>query len=196
MITQRFNGPKEWNLGKENHLFLGLSELILDLRTFLKHNKFKGSNMIEIGSYMGESTMLFASSQLFNKIYAIDPYIGDEPFNSLSEITWKDVKEQFNINTRFFNNIELIQEYSQYAVSKFEDKSIDFIYIDANHTYESVKNDLQLYLPKLKSNSVIAGHDYCDIKWPGVIKAVNEVLGKPNKVYQDSSWIYVKKDIL
>lgn len=196
MITQRFNGPKEWNLGKENHLFLGLSELILDLRTFLKHNKFKGSNMIEIGSYMGESTMLFASSQLFNKIYAIDPYIGDEPFNSLSEITWKDVKEQFNINTRFFNNIELIQEYSQYTVSKFEDKSIDFIYIDANHTYESVKNDLQLYLPKLKSNSVIAGHDYCDIKWPGVIKAVNEVLGKPNKVYQDSSWIYVKKDIL
>lgn len=196
MITQRFNGPKEWNLGKENHLFLGLSELILDLRTFLKHNKFKGSNMIEIGSYMGESTMLFASSQLFNKIYAIDPYIGDEPFNSLSEITWKDVKEQFYINTRFFNNIELIQEYSQYTVSKFEDKSIDFIYIDANHTYESVKNDLQLYLPKLKSNSVIAGHDYCDIKWPGVIKAVNEVLGKPNKVYQDSSWIYVKKDIL
>ncbi len=196
MITQRFNGPKEWNLGKENHLFLGLSELILDLRTFLKHNKFKGSNMIEIGSYMGESTMLFASSQLFNKIYAIDPYIGDEPFNSLSNITWKDVKEQFNINTRFFNNIELIQEYSQYTVSKFENKSIDFIYIDANHTYESVKNDLQLYLPKLKSNSVIAGHDYCDIKWPGVIKAVNEVLGKPNKVYQDSSWIYVKKDIL
>ncbi len=152
--------------------------------------------MIEIGSYMGESTMLFASSQLFNKIYAIDPYIGDEPFNSLSNITWKDVKEQFNINTRFFNNIELIQEYSQYTVSKFENKSIDFIYIDANHTYESVKNDLQLYLPKLKSNSVIAGHDYCDIKWPGVIKAVNEVLGKPNKVYQDSSWIYVKKDIL
>ena len=196
MITQRFNGPKEWNLGKENHLFLGLSELILDLRTFLKHNKFKGSNMIEIGSYMGESTMLFASSQLFNKIYAIDPYIGDEPFNSLSNTTWKDVKEQFNINTRFFNNIELIQEYSQYTVSKFENKSIDFIYIDANHTYESVKNDLQLYLPKLKSNSVIAGHDYCDIKWPGVIKAVNEVLGKPNKVYQDSSWIYVKKDIL
>ncbi len=196
MITQRFNGPVEWNLGKANHLFLGLSELIVDLQELLIHNKFKGSTMIEIGSYMGESTMLFASSKLFNKIYAIDPLKGNEVFNDTSECSWDEVKNQFNINTRFFDNIELIQEYSQYTVSKFKDKSIDFIYIDANHTYESVKNDLQLYLPKLKSNSVIAGHDYCDIKWPGVIEAVNEVLGKPKKVYQDSSWIYVKKDIL
>ena len=196
MITQRFNGPVEWNLGKANHLFLGLSELIVDLQELLIHNKFKGSTMIEIGSYMGESTMLFASSKLFNKIYAIDPLKGNEVFNDTSECSWDEVKNQFNINTRFFDNIELIQEYSQYTVSKFKDKSIDFIYIDANHTYESVKNDLQLYLPKLKSNSVIAGHDYCDIKWPGVIEAVNEVLGQPKKVYQDSSWIYVKKDIL
>lgn len=196
MITQRFNGPVEWNLGKANHLFLGLSELIVDLQELLSHNKFKGSTMIEIGSYMGESTMLFASSKLFNKIYAIDPLKGNEVFNETSECSWDEVLNQFNINTRFFDNIELIEEYSQYTVSKFEDKSIDFIYIDANHTYESVKNDLQLYLPKLKSNCVIAGHDYCDIKWPGVIKAVNEILGKPNKVYQDSSWVYVKKDIL
>ena len=196
MITQRFNGPNEWNLGKANHLFLGLSELIIDLQTLLIHNKFKGSEMIEIGSYMGESTMLFGSSQLFNKIYAIDPHMGNEAFNELSNSSWKEVEKQFSINTRFFNNIELIQDYSENIVTRFEDKSIDFIYIDANHTYESVKKDLDLYIPKLKSYSIIAGHDYCNINWPGVIKAVNEVLGEPTKVYQDSSWMFIKKDII
>ena len=59
-----------------------------------------------------------------------------------------------------------------------------------------VKSDLELYIPKLKGNCVIAGHDYCDIKWPGVIQAVNEVLGKPTKVYQDTSWVYLKKELL
>jgi predicted O-methyltransferase YrrM len=196
MKTQRFNGPEEWALGKSNHLFLGLTELIIDLKKLLDHNLFKGSNMIEIGSYMGESTMLFGCSQLFNKIYAIDPYEGNESFNNFSNNSWDYIKEQFHINTRFFDNIELIEDYSQNCVDKFKDKSIDFIYIDAEHTYESVKNDLELYLPKLKNTSVVAGHDYCNIKWPGVIKAVDEVLGKPTKIYQDTSWIYVKKELI
>jgi predicted O-methyltransferase YrrM len=196
LITQRFNKPIEWNKKKANHSFLGLAELIIDLKLFLKHNEFKGSSMIEIGSYMGESTMMFASSQLFNKVYTIDPHQGKEPFNSISGLSWKDIKKEFNINTRYFDNIELIQEYSQYCFNKFEDNSIDFLYIDANHNYLSVKSDLELYIPKLKGNCVIAGHDYCDIKWPGVIQAVNEVLGKPTKVYQDTSWVYLKKELL
>ena len=101
MITQRFNGPNEWNLGKANHLFLGLSELIIDLQTLLIHNKFKGSEMIEIGSYMGESTMLFGSSQLFNKIYAIDPHIGMKYLMNYQTVHGK----------RLRNNLVLIQDF-------------------------------------------------------------------------------------
>ena len=56
MRTQRFNTPIEWNKNDVNITILGLFELILNLP------RNKHQRMIEIGSYMGESTMLFASS--------------------------------------------------------------------------------------------------------------------------------------
>ena len=54
-------------------------------------------------------------------------------------------------------------------------------------TYEDVKKDLELYLPK--TNHLIGGHDY-QKEWPGVIKAVEEIIGKPHKTYIDESWAH------
>jgi hypothetical protein len=51
---------------------------------------------------------------------------------------------------------------------------VDFLFIDANHTYEFVRNDIQMWLPKMKPGSVMAGHDY-NMSHPGVIQAVNEM---------------------
>ena len=75
----------------------------------------------------------------------------------------------------------------------FDDDSIDFIYIDGRHDYESIKLDLELYLPKLKNGGIIGGHDYNKKNWPEVCRAVNEVIGEPHKIFKDSSWIYKSK---
>ena len=65
---------------------------------------------------------------------------------------------------------------------------LDFAYIDGNHHYEYVKEDIQICLKKIKNDGIISGHDYCE-ESPGVIKAVNEMFGKPDKVFSDASWI-------
>lgn len=62
----------------------------------------------------------------------------------------------------------------------FPDHSFDWVYLDANHTYEGVKQDLELILPKMKPGGIIAGHDYDDTTvWAnrircGVVQAVTE----------------------
>tara|TARA_Y100000389_G_scaffold181177_1_gene196567 strand:- start:1164 stop:1733 length:570 start_codon:yes stop_codon:yes gene_type:complete len=185
MKTLRFNTPAEWNSLPYNYLYTGMLELLLTLKETLSSPTPK--TMIEIGSYMGESTAMFASVGLFDTIHSIEPHSGNEEFNKLYGYTWEDVKKEYKINTRYFDNIIYHQDYSHNVVDKFEDNSIDFIYIDAEHTYESVKRDLELYLPKLKRGGTIGGHDYHEV-WPGVCKAIDEKLS-PITRFIDTSWI-------
>ena len=76
--------------------------------------------MLEIGSYKGESTMMFAASGIFKEIHCIDPYYGVEEANTILQEDWENVKQEFKINTRYFDNITLHQDYSYNIVDKFE----------------------------------------------------------------------------
>jgi len=64
------------------------------------------------------------------------------------------------------------------AARCFPDESLDFIYIDADHTYEAVVNDIKVWYPKLKVGGLFGGHDYWKSRYFGrnfgVIQAVNE----------------------
>jgi hypothetical protein len=80
---------------------------------------------------------------------------------------------------------------SKEASQLFADNSIDGIFIDAAHEYEAVKEDLELWYPKVKSGGYFCGHDYSH-GWPGVIKAVDEFFAnKPNELIMggfEMSW--------
>jgi hypothetical protein len=76
-------------------------------------------------------------------------------------------------------NVNIIQELSNKACLLFEDNFFDFIYIDANHEYEYISEDIKLWWPKLKSGGCFSGHDYGG-DWPGVIKAVNDFIKENN----------------
>ena len=182
----RFNPPKEWNVvTTHNRFYIGLNTLIVDLINTL--NNKSNLKMLEIGSYKGESTFMFASSGIFDEIHCIDPHRGDEQANDIFNENWEEIQNEFKINTRHFNNVTLHQDYSYNIVNKFKDGYFDFIYVDGSHEYKDVKKDLELYLPKTKH--LIGGHDY-QKEWPGVVKAVSEVLDKPHKTYIDHSWAY------
>jgi len=76
-------------------------------------------------------------------------------------------------------NLQVLRMYSHEAAEEFEDGFFDFVYIDADHTYEGAKLDIQAWYPKIRKNGILSGHDYCDYVSKtgakfGVKQAVNE----------------------
>ena len=170
------------------HLNQGLVELAEDIKSQLGDN----ITLVEIGSFMGESAEIFAQILPNAKIICIDPFLsGYDQLDSASLADFIDVEQQFDLRTSVYPNIIKSKGYS----TDFKIKC-DAIYIDGCHTYEGVKEDILHWKPFVKS--IIAGHDYYlehteiyknNIHIQGVIKAVREVLGEPDKTYVDASWI-------
>lgn len=173
--SMRFNPPKNWWIQDGNHQWFGLVDLINDLN-------FSRAVMMEIGTYAGESTSMFAASCKFLKIHTCDPWDFPHAF---------EMKMQFKTNTRYWDFIEHHRKYSESIVDDFPTKYFDFVYIDGDHTYESVSRDIKTWLPKIKSNGFIGGHDYRKQEWPEVVRAVNEQFDKHQiRTYRDGSWLY------
>ena len=74
------------------------------------------------------------------------------------------------------DSIQLIIADSLAASRLFGDASIDWVHLDARHDYASVKADIQAWLPKVKRGGWLSGDDYDKVKWPEVVKAVNDQL--------------------
>jgi predicted O-methyltransferase YrrM len=147
----------------------------------------KDMRMIEIGSYAGESTTIFAT--YFKDVLAIDPFLNDyDP----SDITchYMELNKVYNVFSDAISshsNISHIMKTSDDAHSSIKDDYYDFIYIDGLHTYDQVKKDITNYLPKIKKGGFIGGHDY-HTNWQGVMDAINELV-VVERVFGDTSWI-------
>ena len=193
--TQRFRIPDDWKCHTYNHVYFGLVELTIKLSQLLE---FEDNKMIEIGSYMGESTHIFGSCGLFTEINCIEPFSGTENFNDKNNHTWEEVWEEYDINTRQFKDIVKLHEdysYDEKVLSKFNDDEYDFIYVDGNHSFESTRQGFELYIPKIKSNGVLGGHDYQ--QGFGVDDALEEICDPSNLIlFRDSSWLIKKSDLL
>jgi hypothetical protein len=68
----------------------------------------------------------------------------------------------------------IIRKSSLEAAGYIEDGSLDFVFIDADHSYEGCKADIQAWSPKLKPGGLLSGHDYDHPELPGVKRAVDE----------------------
>jgi hypothetical protein len=195
MITQRFNSNPKWRIPgiSVNNQLQGLYELAFSVATRLDRSFVNEEiRMLEVGSYMGESTKVFASTGVFDRVVAVDPHEGYEEFNELFGYDWEIVKNEFYLNTKNFKCIELIQDYSYNIINTIPNQEFHFIYIDADHSYESVKKDIIMMLEKVKDGGFIGGHDYNE-EHPGVVQAVREIFG--NNVIErfcDESWLYRK----
>ncbi|MFM8220719.1 MAG: class I SAM-dependent methyltransferase, partial [Planctomycetaceae bacterium] len=71
---------------------------------------------------------------------------------------------------------------------------VDVAYIDADHSYEAVKDDIAVWYPRVAVGGALCGHDYCP-GWPGVRKAVDELVAQHRltlTTYRDNSWMVLK----
>ena len=138
--------------------------------------KLKG---IEIGTCRGESTAYFLDKcPNVELLTTIDPYKGYQDWNG--EITQETVDRfmevaQKNLE-RFGERVVMLREESVNAADKFEDESVDFIFVDGDHSYDATLADCIRYYPKLKKGGIFCGHDYQTIE--GVRTAVDEYRAK------------------
>ena len=107
----------------------------------------------------------------------IDPYEFYDEYAQNARLT-KDMektkKKAIKRLKRFENKTEWIFKYSSDAIDEIKEK-VDFIYLDGNHDYKYVKEDLEKYWEILKVGGIISGHD---INLEGVSKAVIEFIKK------------------
>lgn len=80
------------------------------------------------------------------------------------------------------------------ASLNYEDESLDFVFIDGSHDYNSIKEDINTWMPKVKSGGFLAGHDYA-IQYFGIMKAVMESFDKW-EVFKGKKWGLRSKKII
>ncbi len=72
--------------------------------------------------------------------------------------------------------VELVQGYSDASAKQVADESVDLVFIDADHSEEWVRRDVEAWFPKVKPGGIVSGHDYGSHNYPGVKTAVDAFL--------------------
>ena len=159
----------------------GLVDLIKWISQYLDPNE---SELVEIGSYVGDSTEIFA--QHFEKVNAIDPWVNG--YDSKDAASFQHpmivIEAQFDEMADKYPNIEKIKATSLYAAAMFE--AVDVVYIDGLHTYEGCKKDIETWVKRIRPGGILCGHDY-QKRFEGVMRAVNE-FRTPEAIFADTSW--------
>lgn len=139
----------------------------------------------EIGSFRGASTEVFATYA--KRIFAIDPWeLGsDAGYTEINRKMLVEAEKQFDELCLQYHNIVKMKTFSKDGALGFEDHSLDFVYIDGNHSTESVSEDIDLWLPKIKPGGLLTGHDF------SLVEKVLQSKGlQVESVYSDQSWVY------
>jgi len=164
-----------------------------------------------IGAEIGVMECGFSKNILTMKedlrLYCIDPFlIGYEVYyrpGGGRQYTFENQKDfdklyENAVSTlgKFGDRAELIRESSVEASKRIQNASLDFVFIDGDHIYESVKADIFAWAPKVKSGGFIVGHDYNtknEDYIPNVCRAVDEIFDSSElKLSSDHCWWVIK----
>lgn len=135
----------------------------------------------EIGVWRGDYSIPFLDIWQGKKMYLVDPWMKLDNYDDIrnEEYDPKDMEYVVEQTQKFGDRTELIQSTS-YEASFFLPSNLDFVYIDANHSYEHTIQDLNLWWNKLNKGGLLAGHDIFNEAHPGVHKAVFEFMENNN----------------
>ncbi len=159
-------------------------------------------SMAEVGVLHGAlSLSILTKCPQVNPLYLIDSW---KPFTTppvYSQETWDQryasVKAKMK---KYGNRVRIVRSTSIEAANQFKTGSLDFVYIDANHSFKFVNEDIKAWWPKVKPTGYLAGHDMIG-RWHGVAKAVEVNFGKQYFCGQPTSnwdgvWIVSKENIM
>jgi beta-1,4-mannosyl-glycoprotein beta-1,4-N-acetylglucosaminyltransferase len=153
----------------------------------------EGATVVEVGSWKGRSSRAIADNLPAGaKLYCVDTFSGSsgEPD---AHLTAKD-REGDDTYMSFFHNLHdhldsgrviAVRMSSLHAAETMNNLRPQLIFIDGAHDYESVKADIEAWLPLLAEGGLICGHDYYaegeGLHWVGVRQAVEEKFPRVQK---------------
>jgi len=166
-----------------------------------RNELFRGMKVgAEIGVEQGLFSEIICQHNPGIRLYCIDAWQAYKGY--------RDHTRQEKLD-RYFNetierlksyNCHIMRKWSMDAVKDFEDESLDFVYIDANHDFKHVAEDIAEWSKKVKRGGIVAGHDYvrnrssieCQVK--DVVDAWGHAYGIKINVTEDEfpSWWYIK----
>jgi len=167
-------------------------------KTVLKNLIFKiqAEKVAEIGVYKGGLCRSVTKNcrEVLKEYWAIDPWVNlgqghGKASKHEDDKYWHDL---YLLNCeRMINRkaLRVIRALSVEAVKLFLDEYFDIVYLDGDHHYDVFKEDLFLWLPKVKVGGILAGHDYrINFRDNDVSKVVHEVFGKDFETGEDWTW--------
>jgi hypothetical protein len=118
---------------------------------------------VEVGVFEGAYTEVMARSGL--TVYGVDPWLVYEDYGTKSYQPVAEKRYQKTLRRLApYKNVTIYRETSLEALKHFEDESLDFVYIDANHQFRYIADDLFEWWKKVKKGGIVAGHDYAYFK--------------------------------
>lgn len=162
--------PSEWRPEIE-----GWSSDILPFYESMASSAEDGALFVEVGVYKGRS-LLYLAECLARR--------GKSDCNIIGVDIWhKPWWDEFSRHLqrapeRERRLVGFLRKDSAEAARDISDESVDLVFIDADHSYEGVRRDIEAWTPKIKPGGIISGHDYESNEFPGVVRAVNEAFGE------------------
>jgi len=161
------------------------------------YNTFGYKVGAEIGVQRGHHAKLMFENIEGLKLYCVDPW---DAYNRISqkkmEAVYLDCQKQLK-----GRNVELMKMTSMHAVKSFEDGSLDFVYIDGLHEFDSVMRDVMHWARKVRPGGIVAGHDYYPFYQGGIMPAIDAYTRAHNindwYITTDDefpSWFWVQKE--
>ena len=127
-------------------------------------SKINNGVFVEIGTHSGNFADEILSNSVNSILYCVDPYIKyDDYKDSINNITGDELfnSTKKKLINKYGERVKFIRDFSKDAVDLIPN-NIDFLYIDGNHQYNYVYEDLELYFPKVKKGGIIVGDDAVD----------------------------------
>jgi len=142
---------------------------------------------VEVGVQYGYYSEVILSAWKGKTLYSVDPWaefdssVYDDVANGSQDSQEAIYQGTVQRLRRFGDRSRVIRATSTAAAERFGDGQLDFVYLDAQHHYEAVKEDIRAWCPKIRRGGVLAGHDYLDGQIDeglfGVKSAVDEFAG-------------------
>ena len=152
----------------------GESTILRPIRTF----KFKGELAfvlqeekhricVEVGVFEGRfSRWMLDNWRACEKYYMVDLWDAQQHYRQMDSAPLEENLRRMDIARQQVSphaaKAVLLRNSSTVAAARFADASVDFVYLDARHTYDAVTDDLKAWWPKVAPGGILAGEDYME----------------------------------